>query len=417
MTPYYNTSTELFSISFKTETDVSLPSTPVPRLRPYHDHFADIASTPLSYPSTPSLSSGSSTSSSGSPYTPSSSPAPTKLPRKIPRPPNAFMLYRSDLLKSKVIPAHAEKRQQALSKVAGQCWQMLEKEKKDYWKDQAAKELERHQKLYPDYKFNPTHRGSSRKAKTRNELDEASEDKIRELREMYTKIAGPAPPGSREKRKKNTKKNRSKLELGSPFQHFSRPSDVDSSSSAQLPYPADSTESPMPPFFPQPSYPHLPMDYSFLAGVQEPQFSLDATPCSTPDTALSIESGLNLDTKPNDLHHLSCLPSTNQPLVLNEGQYQYDHLSCLPATNQPLVLNEGQYQYDQVNVGYDAFPQNQPEAPFISLTDLQADQTVFDQWCPVQDNNFDYSTWNLTPDGGCWVEGAELAWTQEKGGL
>ncbi|KAJ3762996.1 high mobility group box domain-containing protein, partial [Lentinula raphanica] len=74
---------------------------------------------------------------------------------RIPRPPNAFMLFRSNMLKTKAIPATAERRQQQLSKVAGECWNLMSPEEKQVWHDEAARRMREHQLKYPNYKFAP----------------------------------------------------------------------------------------------------------------------------------------------------------------------------------------------------------------------------------------------------------------------
>ncbi|KIJ20197.1 hypothetical protein PAXINDRAFT_30374, partial [Paxillus involutus ATCC 200175] len=70
-----------------------------------------------------------------------------------PRPPNAFMLYRSDFLKRRTIPPEVEKRQQNLSCIAGQCWNMLPDDEKAVWHDKAAAVQAAHYAKYPFYKF------------------------------------------------------------------------------------------------------------------------------------------------------------------------------------------------------------------------------------------------------------------------
>ena len=59
-------------------------------------------------------------------------------PKRIPRAPNAFFLYRSDFLKRGLIPPEVEKRQQNLSRIAGQCWKMLPDTEKAIWYGKAA---------------------------------------------------------------------------------------------------------------------------------------------------------------------------------------------------------------------------------------------------------------------------------------
>ncbi|KDQ64283.1 hypothetical protein JAAARDRAFT_117714, partial [Jaapia argillacea MUCL 33604] len=72
---------------------------------------------------------------------------------RIPRPPNAFMLFRSDFLARKVIPQHVERRQQNLSRIAGECWHLLSETEKAKWHAKAKEALENHRAKYPSYKF------------------------------------------------------------------------------------------------------------------------------------------------------------------------------------------------------------------------------------------------------------------------
>ncbi|KIK65327.1 hypothetical protein GYMLUDRAFT_115791, partial [Collybiopsis luxurians FD-317 M1] len=69
------------------------------------------------------------------------------------RPPNAFMLFRSDFLKQNVIPAYVEKRQQTLSRVAGEVWNLMPPEEKQKWHDRAAEVSKQHNERYPNYRF------------------------------------------------------------------------------------------------------------------------------------------------------------------------------------------------------------------------------------------------------------------------
>ncbi|KAG9317529.1 hypothetical protein JVU11DRAFT_1735 [Chiua virens] len=91
-------------------------------------------------------------------------------PKRIPRPPNAFMLYRSDFLKRRAVPPEIERRQQNLSRIAGQCWNTLPDSEKEYWFNQAAIVRAEHRARYPFYKAGPFHgdaKEPSTKAKRR----------------------------------------------------------------------------------------------------------------------------------------------------------------------------------------------------------------------------------------------------------
>lgn len=82
----------------------------------------------------------------------------------IPRPPNAFMLYRSHMLKNRG-NADPEKRQQNLSRIAGQLWRDMNNEDKAVWHQKAADVQAAHYAKYPGYKFKPN-RKSAKLAKT-----------------------------------------------------------------------------------------------------------------------------------------------------------------------------------------------------------------------------------------------------------
>ncbi|EGO28384.1 hypothetical protein SERLADRAFT_346362, partial [Serpula lacrymans var. lacrymans S7.9] len=69
------------------------------------------------------------------------------------RPPNAFMLYCSDFLKKGIIPSHIERQQQNLSRVVGECWNMLPVEEKASWDKKATEAQAAHLAQHPNYKF------------------------------------------------------------------------------------------------------------------------------------------------------------------------------------------------------------------------------------------------------------------------
>ncbi|ESK97628.1 hypothetical protein Moror_17490 [Moniliophthora roreri MCA 2997] len=182
-------------------------------------------------------------------------------PKRIPRPPNAFMLFRSDLIKNGRIPKNVEHRQQTLSCVAGECWNLLKEEERKEWQIKAAEKFREHQLKYPDYKFAPAPKGISKKGKGRNDVVE-SKDRVRALREKYMQISGPAQPTHR----RQTRKARR-------FEHVDDiPSGMDSSpESSPTPLPSPMTPPPLQPLsflpreydngsmpmeFPCPSVPH-----------------------------------------------------------------------------------------------------------------------------------------------------------------
>lgn len=133
------------------------------------------------------------------------SPEGTK--RKIPRPANAFMLYRSWLLKSGRIPPNVEKRQQHISRVAGECWNLLSKEEQQTWHDKAEDVKREHGKKYPEWKYAPERKSSRRKTPSGPDVPVLEgEEYIRWIRETYIGLKGNAvaPPRPRKSKSRRT---------------------------------------------------------------------------------------------------------------------------------------------------------------------------------------------------------------------
>lgn len=116
------------------------------------------------------------------------------------------MLFRSDFLKRGVIPDHIERRQQTLSRVAGQVWNLMAKEEQQIWFDRAAQVLNEHRRKNPNYKFTPAPRNSRRgKSKLCDDSPGVSEAEVQRLREEYAQVLGPAPPSNRKRRVKKAR--------------------------------------------------------------------------------------------------------------------------------------------------------------------------------------------------------------------
>ncbi|KAI0036411.1 high mobility group box domain-containing protein, partial [Vararia minispora EC-137] len=73
----------------------------------------------------------------------------------IPRPPNAFMLFRADFVKQKHVPGSIEPSHTNLSKIIGLTWKTLPEEEKQAWTNLALKEAAAHRAKYPNYKYQP----------------------------------------------------------------------------------------------------------------------------------------------------------------------------------------------------------------------------------------------------------------------
>ncbi|KAK0468277.1 uncharacterized protein EV420DRAFT_1473981 [Desarmillaria tabescens] len=97
---------------------------------------------------------------------------------KIPRPPNAFILYRSHILKKirEKQPKPKNKNQQFFSRVAGEAWNRTTLEERQPFIAEAKKALEAHHKKYPNYKFSPQRKGSRMKGRLGSDQETGADD-------------------------------------------------------------------------------------------------------------------------------------------------------------------------------------------------------------------------------------------------
>ncbi|KAH9036700.1 hypothetical protein EDB84DRAFT_1437613 [Lactarius hengduanensis] len=75
----------------------------------------------------------------------------------IPRPPNAFMLFRADFVRQKHVPGSIETNHGSLSKIIGNCWRALPLEEKRVWEVKAKHAKAEHKQMFPNYRFRPVH--------------------------------------------------------------------------------------------------------------------------------------------------------------------------------------------------------------------------------------------------------------------
>lgn len=93
-------------------------------------------------------------------------------PRHIPRPRNAFILFRQHMHR-KLFPKLTKDKQKSsdnsssfktnseCSREIGQKWRNLDPEEKKYWNELARKEKEWHRMKYPNYKYTPTKKNAN----------------------------------------------------------------------------------------------------------------------------------------------------------------------------------------------------------------------------------------------------------------
>ena len=94
----------------------------------------------------------------------------------VPRPPNAFMLFRADFVNKGRVPPSIETVHGNLSKIIGACtafpqiilmliivlitgavWRNLPPHEAQFWQIKAAKAKQEHARLHPEYKYRPNH--------------------------------------------------------------------------------------------------------------------------------------------------------------------------------------------------------------------------------------------------------------------
>ena len=116
-----------------------------------HPHLADRESRPGAF--------------SGSALTNNVQPAPELQVKKsharkqpqghIPRPRNAFILFRCDFVAQKKIPASVEPDHRNISRIVGRIWKAMSDEDRRPWVEEAKREREKHKRLYPLYRYSP----------------------------------------------------------------------------------------------------------------------------------------------------------------------------------------------------------------------------------------------------------------------
>ncbi|KAH9485818.1 Repressor ROX1 [Psilocybe cubensis] len=76
-------------------------------------------------------------------------------PSYIPRPPNAFILFRCAFIKEQNVPGKVEGNHSRLSKIIGLCWKQLSPEEREKWEAKAVIAQAEHRAHYPDWRFRP----------------------------------------------------------------------------------------------------------------------------------------------------------------------------------------------------------------------------------------------------------------------
>ncbi|KAG2160159.1 uncharacterized protein EDB93DRAFT_42643 [Suillus bovinus] len=79
----------------------------------------------------------------------------SKDPDHVPRPRNAFMLFRSAFAAAQKIGTNIERDNRHITRIIAHCWNRLSESEKQVWRNKAATEKAVHAMKYPNYRFHP----------------------------------------------------------------------------------------------------------------------------------------------------------------------------------------------------------------------------------------------------------------------
>lgn len=104
----------------------------------------------------------------------------------IPRPPNAFILFRSAFIKSRHVSTGVETNHSTLSKIIGITWQNLPEAERQKWHAQAKVAQDEHKRKFPQYSFRPVHKakGPSAERKRLREVGPKDQKRCAKIAEL-----------------------------------------------------------------------------------------------------------------------------------------------------------------------------------------------------------------------------------------
>jgi HMG (high mobility group) box len=104
--------------------------------------------------------------------------------KHVPRPRNAFMIFRSSFWAEAKINRTVEHDHRHISRIIGHCWNKMPEDEKEVWRQKAFDEKAAHERKYPGYRFCPTARTKKpvkRKVKRNGAVDLARCEKLADL--------------------------------------------------------------------------------------------------------------------------------------------------------------------------------------------------------------------------------------------
>ena len=114
----------------------------------------------------------------------SSAPLAKSVTKRIPRPRNAFMIYRSTVWAQQKIPTGIERDHRHISRIIGHCWNSLPEEEKRIWRVKAEEEKQEHLMKYPGYRYSPITRKDKPVKRNVNRNGEKDKQRCKKVAEL-----------------------------------------------------------------------------------------------------------------------------------------------------------------------------------------------------------------------------------------
>ena len=114
----------------------------------------------------------------------SSAPLAKSVTKRIPRPRNAFMIYRSTVWAQQKIPTGIERDHRHISRIIGHCWNSLPEEEKRIWRAKAEEEKQEHLRKYPGYRYSPITRKDKPVKRNVNRNGEKDKQRCKKVAEL-----------------------------------------------------------------------------------------------------------------------------------------------------------------------------------------------------------------------------------------
>ncbi|KAG6844181.1 hypothetical protein H0H87_009124 [Tephrocybe sp. NHM501043] len=130
----------------------------------------------------------------------------------IPRPPNAFILFRSSFIRDQQVPGKVEGSHSNLSKIAGMVWKSLPQTERDEWEVKAQHALLEHRRRYPDWRFRPGANAAASAKGSRGKLKLKDARKREGVKDPPDKGKGEGSSRGVERRRRQSTKGKTRQE-------------------------------------------------------------------------------------------------------------------------------------------------------------------------------------------------------------